>query len=354
MIRPWSIALLALGLLGAQGCNDDIQWRDSIDLEFDLFRTGDHVHSPYVVGATLTLCADAARDGELRGGELRSSDPGVLRVGATEPDDDDRVLCADVEALRAGEVEVEVVDDGDVIASIALEVGAPDRAEVLAAGPLLLERDDLDAEADRPRILAGGTATFEIRYFAGETRLHGQGALVVDDADAVEAQPVGTVVFEDREWLRITPSEPGSFDLELATPAGPFQTLTIDVVEEEDIADVALHGRDESGREKGDPMIVYAQAHDEDDAPIFGVEYEWSLAGEAEPGTGDLFRYEFDPSEPRSLVARHGDLETEVEIHAGEGVVDSSGEVGCSVAGRRGGGWALVLLVAGVLVRRRR
>lgn len=343
---------LVLGSTALAGCAQDIQFSDTIDLEFDLLRRSDSLHTPYVVGAEFSLCADSAREGQLRGMSLRASDPVRLEVGPTEIFDDEDHMCAPATALASGDVTLEVVDDGDVVASVDLEIRAPDRAELLAAGPLLVGRSDLDPRTEQPQILDGGTATFQVRYFAGQTRLHGQGALRVESTEALSAEAVGTVLFEDREWLRITPHQTGTATLPLATDAGPFQTLTVEVVDEDAIADVALHGGDERDRKAGDPMVVVAQAYDEDDRSIYGVEYEWSLDGHAEPGTGDLFRYDFDPSRREELVALHGDLDAHVEISAGEGEVDSSNDVGCSMGGRSGGRWALLLL--GVIGLRRR
>lgn len=345
-------SLLALAALG--GCSEQIHFSDSIDLELDLFRQHDELHSPYVVGASFRLCADARNEGALSGGALRSSDASILELGTTEEDDEGRRLCADVVAREAGEVDVSVEVEGLTISSTDLEVRAPDRVELYAAGPSFVGRDDIDALVEQPQVLAGGTATFEVRYFSGQTRLHGQGALSVDGSGGVHAEAIGTVLTEDREWIRITPSEEGEHEIALSTPAGPLDPLQITVVGEEAIVDVALHGTDESGHAKGDSLVAYAQAYDEDDAPIYGVEYEWSLGGEVVEGTGDLFRYDLDPSQPQRLRARRGELDVDVEIHAAEGVVDSSNDVGCTIAGRRGGAWALLLLVAGAAARRRR
>jgi len=353
--RPTLAIALFLGGLTATGCSQDIQFSDSIDFEFDLFRRSDNLNGPYVVGSSFTICADSARERELLGTELRSSDPDVVRITGSDVDEDGDHVCANAETLTEGEFEVLVVEDGDVLASASLEVRAPDRFELYAAGPRLTDREELDVEVTRPQVLAGGKATFQVVYFDGETRLSGEGALKVESTDDLTARQVGTVMTEDREWLQLEPHAEGSYTLELATPAGEFAELEIDVVSEDAIADVELHGGDETGRDAGDPMVVYAQAVDEDDVLIYGVDYEWSLGGEAEDERGDMFRYEIDLSESKELIARRGDLSTAVGISAGEGTVDSSNEVGCSIGGRRGGGWALgMLVIAGLVSRRRR
>lgn len=355
MTRPTLAIALFLGGLTATGCSQDIQFSDSIDFEFDLFRRSDNLNGPYVVGSSFTICADSARERELLGTELRSSDPDVVRITGSDVDEDGDHVCANAETLTEGEFEVLVVEDGDVLASASLEVRAPDRFELYAAGPRLTDREELDVEVTRPQVLAGGKATFQVVYFDGETRLSGEGALKVESTDDLTARQVGTVMTEDREWLQLEPHAEGSYTLELATPAGEFAELEIDVVSEDAIADVELHGGDETGRDAGDPMVVYAQAVDEDDVLIYGVDYEWSLGGEAEDERGDMFRYEIDLSESKELIARRGDLSTAVGISAGEGTVDSSNEVGCSIGGRRGGGWALgMLVIAGLVSRRRR
>ncbi|MEM6991007.1 MAG: hypothetical protein AAF721_10930, partial [Myxococcota bacterium] len=301
-----------LGAVALSGCGQDIQFSDSIDLEFDLFRQGDDLHTPYVVGADFSICADSARKRQLDGTELASGDPSVFEVGATDVNEDGDQICASVIALEEGPVEILVLDDGDVVASAQLDVRAPSRAELYAAGPVLADRPGESGRTEAPQILEGGTATFLVRYFDGDTQLHGSGALKVESSEELALEPLETIFFEDREWLRISPSEVGAFDVELATPAGPFAELPVVIVADDAIADVAVLGSDESAREAGDPMMVYAQAYDEDDGFIYGVDYEWTLGGEAEPGTGDLFRYDYDPAEREELVARHGDLDAAV------------------------------------------
>lgn len=346
-----SVVLAAVALAGC-GQDEDIRFQDSVDFEFDLFRHSDHLNTPYVVGAQFEICADTPHKRQLRGTRLQSSNPSVFLVGDSEVSSRGDHICATAEALDSGPVEIQVVDDGDVIASADLEVFAPDRAELLAAGPILSEQLDDIGHTARPKILEGGTATFLVSYFHGETSLSGNGALIVSSDEGLSLEVVQTVVFEDREWLRITANSLGVHDIELATPAGMFETVTVETVDEEAVIDVALLGSDETDIEKGTPLLVYAQAYDEDDDLIFGVEYEWSLADGLEPGTGDLFSYNYDEDHREDLVARHGDLDATVEIRAGEGRVDSSNNQGCSVGGRSGGTAALFLL--GLIGLRRR
>ena len=156
MTRPTLTLALFLGGLTATGCGQDIQFSDSIDFEFDLFRRGDNLNGPYVVGSSFSICADSARERELLGTELRSSDPDVVRISGSDVDEDGDHVCAQAETLTVGEFDVLVVEDGDVLASASLEVRAPDRVEIYAAGPRLTNRDELDVEVLRPQVLVDG------------------------------------------------------------------------------------------------------------------------------------------------------------------------------------------------------
>jgi MYXO-CTERM domain-containing protein len=74
--------------------------------------------------------------------------------------------------------------------------------------------------------------------------------------------------------------------------------------------------------------------------------------GASEPGEGDLYRYEFDGSALDDVTATYGDRSATAQIHAGEGYVDSSNDIGCATT--RGSPMAALLAILALGATRRR
>src|SRR5262249_37694213 len=98
---------------------------------------------------------------------------------------------------------------------------------------------------------------------------------------------------------------------------------------------------------------------------IYGVDYNWSVDGQPqssiEYSVGDLYRYRYDPQQPRMLTASFSDMSADAMIHSGGGFVDSSNHLGCSAAPgrpRESAGFAIAFVAlwgfAFVASRRRR
>ncbi|HWB74941.1 MAG TPA: hypothetical protein VG755_08290 [Nannocystaceae bacterium] len=347
------ILTLAAAVLG--GCGSDFHFYDRVDSEFDFRIFGGHsahLHPAYVNGAKFTVGVedDHGRDDEdFRDCELRSSDEDVFALG--ESRDDEHQVEAEAHALSPGIAELELIGpDGSVLAAHEIEVRLPDRVELGAAAPLFLGRKDVEAHVDHAQVLVEGLATFQVRYFDGDMQLAGSGALAVrGEGSSVER----TVWGEERDWLRLHPSEPGEQAVELLAGGEPFTTITYDAVEDIAVADIELHGDNESKADDGDWLVVIAQALDDDGERIFGIDFDWQIAGIDQSETGDMYRYEFDRSQAKTAIARFDDLEVSAEIHADRGYVDSSNEaIGCSVGGRSG--WAGLLVLVAACARRRR
>jgi MYXO-CTERM domain-containing protein len=265
-----------------------------------------------------------------------------LEVGA----EDETYLRARSTMVAAGVADLLLVDDtGDVVASVEVPVHFPTHAELHAAAPVFLGREDVPADTPRPRVLAGGEATFLVRYYDGDTRLYGNGALDVVAGERTEAWVAHSYLFEDRDWLKVRPDELGPDEVELLAGGRSFSTVEVEGVGPEAVSWVELHGDDESKAEAGDNLLVIAQAHADDAAPIYGVEYAWDIGGRDETGLGDMYRYEYDPDARATLVADFEGARAQADIRGVDGYVDSSNAVGCRVGGPPSTpGWALGLL----------
>ena len=387
---PRSIApSLSRGLLAAAvlstlaACQPRIRLSDSVDQDFDLrpaHAYDDHLHPPYVAGSSFTIYVyDDENDHSLEGWTLRTNVPGIIDIYEQYIDRDDveehdksksesDVLVAKVTAIGTGPVVLEVYDESDhYVRGVEVEVMQPDRAELRAAGPLFIHDEDrVSSEVDAsPKVIADGTATFLVEWYAGDERLHGSGALSLysDSPDVVDLWARESVLDEDRDWLTITTAsvlaDPAEISLvDLSANGQLVQTVEFSVVGDAEVAEVGLIGRSESGADDGDWLVVLAQAFDGNGESIWGVAFDWDLDGVPEPGEGDLFRYKFEKHRWSSLAAEYAGMRAETDIQGVEGYVDSSNDISCFCSARpeQGGrhiGFGLLVLAGLGLVRRR-
>jgi len=210
------------------------------------------------------------------------------------------------------------------------------------------------------RVLRDGTASFLVEYFRDGRRLSGN--------DVLEAQPrddgIGvnvreTYLFEDREWLQVTPRTAGDHVIDLYVAGRPVGVVTVRSVEPEDVAFIELRPERDKAAAEGEILAVWALGYDDAGEPIYGIEFDWDLLGNFvdESGQGDLFKYVYERNEYATLEASYRGHEQQVEIHADNGWVSSTNALGCTVGRTSGAGpgmLAMVALAAFVLIRRRR
>ncbi len=350
-LLPVALFALAVPLAGCQAP----RLADGIDFEWDFFQLlgpSDQLHSPYVAGASFSVWSIGVDEDEEVGWTIATSDPAV--IGVVEQVGDGH---ARVRANGAGQVDLLLNDEtGEEVHRSAVEVVAADRAELLAHGPIIVGRPELQPETfDTIQVLVGGSGTFLVEWSAGGDALSGNGALSTESDPGVVAEPRQTYLFEDREWVTFHVEAPGEHSVTLLANGVAVRTITVIGVEEAAIDRVELHGMDESDADRGDALVVYAQAYASDGTPIYGVEYTWDVNGTTEPGLGDLYRYSYAPGVIVDVEARHEDLAAAVTIMSSGGWVDSTNRLGCSVgAVGAGSGGALPLLALGLLAWRRR
>jgi hypothetical protein len=329
---------------------------DDIDLTFDFALTprrfDDSLHSPYVRGAALTVFAHSSDDKEdLQGWSIESSDPAVFRIdGAVASGDRD--LAMHGEAVGEGTAVLTLRDPrGHAVGHGVAEVRLPDAIELDAHGSLILGRAD-EARVTEARALAGGAATYLVRYFQGGRELHGNGVLSADVPAGMTAEPRTTFLFEDREWLTLHTTSVQTGSLQLLADGVAAATLPVVVVPESAIADVVVLTESESGHKDGDWLAALAQAYDTGGARIFGVDYQWNVDGAAQQGDGDLYRYQFKAGQHAMVKAQRGTHADSAQIQSEGGFVDSTNHVGCAAGG--GGSLIVGLVGVGLVAGRRR
>jgi MYXO-CTERM domain-containing protein len=350
-------ALVALLLVPA--CGPEITMVDDIDLTWDFSITLDRfkavLHTPYVKGAPVTIHVSSDdEDEDTRGWSVTSTNPAVFLIDGLERGDG-HVTARGV-AIGEGTASLVVRDgDGDRLGSGAVEVLAPDRITLQAHGFLLVGDEDA-APVDELRLLAGGTATYLVKYFRGARPLHGNGVLSVTAPAGLVAEPRTTHLFENREWLTVTAPAPGTTLVTLHADGGTPTSIPTTTVPESAIDEIEILTGNERRADEGDWLVALAQAYDAEGRRIFGVAYDWDVDDVAEPGRGDLYRYRYAADLLRTLEARRGGKTASVEIHVQDGYVSSSNRIGCTAApgGAGGAPWTFALAgLAALLVRRR-
>jgi hypothetical protein len=365
--------LLCCGFLVA--CSYDL--RDDIDLTFNfapLIGPSDSLHSPYVKGARFNIFLD---DGSSPrhigpGWGLMSADPTILSVTGSKTQDyetngkNHTYLQATVAALEEGQTAIVVIDDsGSEVFRAGVEVLRPDRIDLLAHGPLLIERPADQAVTPAPQVLVGGTATFMARYFRGDRQLFGNGTLSVSTQNpmSLSAQVRQTFLFEDRDWLSITTMNEGATQLQLLAAGDSINQVTVTGVSEAALGQVRLSQADRvtaGDVPDGEMEVVLAETFNSQNQPIYGVDFNWTYGSDPQTGLGDLYRYQYKHGMRTQLSAQHGAMAANVMIEGKEGYVDSTNNIGCATTGRTGqggraGGFVGALLgLALVLLRMRR
>jgi hypothetical protein len=291
-----------------------------------------------------------------------SEDPGVLDLWdpvATESQVDFRC-----QAIAPGTTEIVVwrgVQHGARWGHTVVEVARPAKAELTFAGPLFIDASRAEYRVTGPvNVLVGGTATFLVEYAdADGRRLYGNDVLEVVPGDAdIEAHSAQTWLFEDREWLVMSPLTAGTHTVTLKVDGRSIGTVTVNAVTEDAVNFIELRPENESGHHDGDFLAVLALGYTVDGDPIYGIEFDWEVDGFPKAGEGDLYKYEFDRSESARLQAAYSGKTQKTTIHSdyAGGWVSSTNHIGCT-AGTRSAGWApvaLVLLPLAVLALRRR
>lgn len=334
-----SALLLLVG--AATGCTH-VTIEDDVDLVLDfspLTGPSNALNSPYIEGSSMHIYVHSTNDKEdYAGWKIVSSAPDVFAVTNLVRGTGSNALAYTVgKALRPGDAELRVLDQsGQTVAADVVQVRRPDEIHFLAHGLLLVGRSDADARVDELRILSGGTGTYLARYFTGGIELHGNGALsvmsAVQGASGGTAQVVKSFIFEDRDWLQVSPQMVGSGSVALAINGTAFGTFPVVSVANTDVTSVHIFGQDESSHRQDDWLVAFAQATDASGQAIYGVDYKWTVDQTAQTGLGDLYRYQYKPLLPKMLTASFGAMAAQAMIHADKGFVDSTNHVGCQAA----------------------
>jgi hypothetical protein len=344
------------------GCNPgrSVTMADSFDL--DVFGPHeDDLHSPYVVGAQfqITITDTNSPTGNAYDLTLVSSNPAVLTA----------MPGGSVTALSPGQTTLTAQDSqGNVLDSHVVTVALPDTVGIYAEGPLLIGGPDAGVALSQASIIAGGEATFLVRYFAAGTELYGNHALDPAGLGGVLATTTSASFASARDFLQVTPiMGAAGQSVTLSVGGSVLGSLPVTGVDPSVVTGISIEQQDPSSAASGDTLYLYAHAVDQTADDIYGVSFTWSANGQDESagllGEGedpaDLFFYTFNSSVSETVVASFDSFSPSTVVHGVGGAVGSTGYVGCSASGAVGTGgtsaaFALALAASGMLAARRR
>ena len=353
MKRSLLYCFIALVCLPLAACFADVRVED--DLDFQLFAYD--LHTPYVVGADVGLHVSRRDDASVTGWTVDAGDSAIFEVvpGTLQNDGDD--IWVDGLAVAPGETKLLIYDEsGHLETSRAIRVEMPDRIDLVPAGLIKVRGDGAEAVAsDEPiRVLEGGQATFEVQYYKGAERLFGNNALTVTVDDALlEAETDQTYLFENREWLRLTPDATGIHEISLSVGGSLIATYDVEVVTADVIEGVEIEAEPAGKAEKDDLLYLLAHAYDDQSRDIWGVDFDWAVDDLAEPGDGDLYYYYYDPDADHVVSAARNGYSDEMTVFMSDGGVSSSNSIGCNAAGSATGLVAFLLPLLWLGWRRR-
>ncbi len=355
------LGVILASLFTATGCGPErIYFTDGIDLDFDFNAVSDNTEAmsmPYVTGIDTVIWVHSRwEDEDFTDWTVEVDDPDVLSIDGVIFDGEvPGILGLEVTAAGDGLTELRLFNPAGKQISVAdIEVADPDNAVLSPHGPLIINQPGLIEDEHSFQTLIEGTSTYEVEWYRGNTRLYGNGTLSVDYDPDIWVNIEDSFLFEERDWLQVSPGILGDHHLTLRSNDVAVQDVVFESVPESRVDEVIIHAESELGAEEDDHLVLLAQAYDEDMRPIYGVEFEWDLDGVVGEELGDLYRYTYDRSDAHTVGAYFDGLVDEVTIH-GDGYVSSSNNVGCAMSGTGRGSLATLALlgIAGLVLRRR-
>ena len=360
LASPAILSLAGCSLAGGSG--KPVTMADAFDL--DIFGPHeDDLHSPYVAGAQFEIAVSTDAPQVPAGWTLSSSDPNVIRVISGLVGGSAAVI-----AGHPGQATLSVLDaDGKVQDSHAVSVALPDRVGLYAEGPLLTGASDTAAELTQASVVAGGEATFLVRYFAQGVELFGSGALTPTATGGVTVNTVSSSFASARDFVRVSPAAMGaSGTVSLSVDHVIVGELPITTVLPSAVTQVTILPQSALAAQKGESLALYAHALDATSAEVYGASFDWTINGQTNAslygdGPADLFFYPFDPAVTEEVAASYEGFSPYARVHGTGGSVGSTSQLGCSLSRSPGGPggsttmFGLALAIGGAaLVRRRR
>ena len=355
---------LSLGFVLLAACTAEFTFSDSVNSRLYEFKPraefGDELSTPYVLGSQFEVFVeDNDQEANFVGWQIESTNARVLHMLADPYRMGPNILVVEVEGAGEGVSELLLRDAyGSIRCSAAVEVKRPTRAKLFAAPIYALDNPDFRGETPRPRIAAGGTATFAIEYLHHDLRLQGSTVVHAEGSDGIDATIRHSELADNRNWLQVSVASEGRHSAEIWLGDALVEQVDIEGVHPRTVAGVeVIDGDAGSPDEQAGEWLLVAQAVSLDKEPIYGVDFEWALPDRAFVEPGDVFIYEHDADQEfRKVTARAFGVEgsVHVQLAAGEPASSNDTSLTCSLSSGGTPPWALGLLLLGLGRRRRR
>ncbi|HEY8092012.1 MAG TPA: hypothetical protein VIF09_29325 [Polyangiaceae bacterium] len=353
LLAASSIALLA----GCTASEHPASLQDEFGLDGIAGSIGNQngMSSPYVQGSKFSVTVQAGSKENASGWKLQSSNANVMQVlAAVETSTTSQKY--PVVAAGAGTTTLTVTDaGGTVLDSEDIEVDEATTYQLCDQGLLLSGASDDRSAVTQIHLLAGGTATFLVRYFSGTKELSGNNALVSTGGSGITAGTVSTS-FSARDFLEVSAVDAGTSSVSLAV-GSTSNVVPITVVDDTAIHGVGLAPQSDTGAKDGQSLYVFGRAFDVDGNDVFGASFQWSAGGaavkspiDADGQPSDMIIYQYDHTQAESVSAALAGDSATAQVHGSPATTTAatSESVGCSVG--HGAGAPASSAAAGVLV----
>lgn len=286
----------------------------------------------YVVGTQFTIDVRSDRFGlGIDTLELVSLNPDVLEVRGLLLVDD--VLRASMTARAEGTATLVVVDAmSRPVDERVVQVLQPD------ALALSIEIDRErgfsipDVDSDRLTFAVEGSVVLAVRYEHAGSELKGTGVLRGVSDVVLATNPTRTS--PDREFLALEapPDATDSTLVPLEVSGEVVRVLNVRTVEADAIAAIELDVGDPGMMWNGTRYPIWAEAFDDEGAPIFGAPFRWTFDGDRVDGAGDVLTYEHEGGERVRVQVKAGDVVEDVNVEAKSGSAELTTAAGTTCA----------------------
>jgi hypothetical protein len=303
---------------------------------------------PYLVGSTVHVYARPP-SGMRSSAKLDVYSTDVTVLDVVDQTVEDEWVAADVEVVGEGEAHIELWKNDFRLGSTIAAAHAVASPKVRWAPGALAKNDEIADLADKPGLVATGTATFQIAYEDEDGNpVYGSGlGVALAGEPAVSAVAATEYQGLDGDWIAVNAHVGPSGTVEFRYGQVNAGTYTFAIIDDPTGTALALYTPSEDDAAAGDTVFAAALALGSDETRYYGVPAAWQVDGEPVGEVGEIFGYTYDPNaQTRDLAISLGSLGAERTVKMG------AGDAGVGCAATRAGSVPMAALLA-LLSRRR-
>lgn len=329
------------------GCNPSgpsfIRIRDNIETEsagIRLGSTGDSLHGPYALGATVTFTVEHTNIlADHSGWTAQVADVAVGAVVAQKPDKG--TFQCDVRMTGEGQSTLRIQDSSGKLLRVAvLNVRAPNVMRFYPSGRMFTAGSEADVpeHVEAIRVAAGGKTSFMVRMFSNGEEVWGTGGVTLvagsPDQGPTTRLDSGPVFGLRRDFVVFeAPVGTSAVQRQFAANNITLRLMDVFVVDPATVTSLTVFKQDDGQAKNDETLAVALEGRTAVGELVLGVPARWELDGAALDGQGDLVRYAVDRKQAKPLLARINSAEARTEIFAKTATVGTTADVGCAQSG---------------------